>query len=44
LTDFVQAIQNGRAPLVDGKEGRRAVEVILGIYESMRAKKMIELS
>jgi len=34
LTDFVQAIQSGRPPLVDGREGRRAVEIILGIYES----------
>jgi predicted dehydrogenase len=28
LTDFVQAIENNRAPLVDGREGRKAVEVI----------------
>jgi predicted dehydrogenase len=34
LTDFVQALQSGRQPLVDGREGRRAVEVILGIYQS----------
>jgi predicted dehydrogenase len=34
LTDFVQAIAAGKAPLVDGSEGRRAVEVILGIYQS----------
>jgi predicted dehydrogenase len=44
LTDFVQAITQGRPPLVDGKEGRRAVEVILGIYESTRTKKVIELT
>src|SRR5207249_2673121 len=34
LTDFVQALQTGRPPLVDGREGRRAVEVILAIYQS----------
>jgi UDP-N-acetyl-2-amino-2-deoxyglucuronate dehydrogenase len=34
LADFVAAIQTGRAPLVDGCEGRRAVEVILAIYAS----------
>ena len=34
LTDFVQAIESGRAPLVDGREGRLAVELILGIYKS----------
>jgi len=44
LTDFVQAIETGRDPLVDGGEGRRAVEVILGIYESMRTKKIVDLS
>jgi predicted dehydrogenase len=34
LGDFVQAIETGRPPLVDGKEGRRAVQVILGIYRA----------
>ena len=34
LTDFVQSIESGRAPLVDGREGRLAVELILGIYKS----------
>lgn len=43
LTDFVRAIQEGRAPLVDGGEGRRAVEVILAIYESMKTRKVIDL-
>lgn len=43
LTDFVQAIQNNRPPLVDGKEGRRAVQVILGIYESMRSRKVVDV-
>lgn len=43
LTDFVQAIQAGRAPLVDGREGRRAVEVILAIYESQRTGRAITL-
>src|SRR5205085_2620423 len=43
LTDFVQAIQAGRAPLVDGREGRRAVEVILGIYESNATGRLMEV-
>ncbi len=34
LSDFVQALRTGSQPLVDGREGRKAVEVILGIYES----------
>ena len=43
LTDFVEAIQQGRPPLVDGREGRRAVEVILAIYKSMEEGKAIRL-
>jgi UDP-N-acetyl-2-amino-2-deoxyglucuronate dehydrogenase len=43
LTDFVQAIEAGRAPLVDGREGRRAVEAILGIYEANRTGRPVEL-
>jgi predicted dehydrogenase len=34
LTDFAAAIRENRPPLVDGREGRKAVEVILGIYEA----------
>ena len=43
LTDFAQAITMGRPPRVDGGEGRRAVEVILGIYESARSGSMVEI-
>jgi predicted dehydrogenase len=43
LADFVAAIDQGRAPLVDGREGRRAVEVILGIYESNANGRLVEL-
>ena len=35
---------DGRPPLVDGREGRRAVEVILGIYESNRTGRVVTLS
>jgi predicted dehydrogenase len=34
LADFVRAIETGTAPRVDGREGRKAVEIILGIYRS----------
>jgi predicted dehydrogenase len=43
LTDFVRAIQGGTAPLVDGREGRRAVEVILAIYQSAKTGRVVEL-
>ncbi len=39
LADFVNAIQSNTAPLVDGREGRRAVALICAIYESMRTGK-----
>jgi UDP-N-acetyl-2-amino-2-deoxyglucuronate dehydrogenase len=36
LADFVEAIRTGRAPMVDGREGRKAVAIIEAIYESAR--------
>lgn len=36
LADFVAAIRENRSPLVDGREGRKAVAVIRAIYESNR--------
>jgi UDP-N-acetyl-2-amino-2-deoxyglucuronate dehydrogenase len=32
--DFVDAIRKHRPPAIDGREGRRSVEIILGIYKS----------
>jgi predicted dehydrogenase len=43
LADFVDAIVKNRPPLVDGREGRKAVEVILGIYASTKSGKQMEL-
>jgi UDP-N-acetyl-2-amino-2-deoxyglucuronate dehydrogenase len=43
LADFVEAVQSGRPPLVDGREGRRAVEVIAGIYRSAAEGRTITL-
>ncbi len=34
LKDFVKAIQAGKTPRVTGDEGRKAVEIILAIYQS----------
>ncbi len=36
VVDFVEAIREGRPPLVDGSEGRRAVALITALYESSR--------
>jgi UDP-N-acetyl-2-amino-2-deoxyglucuronate dehydrogenase len=43
LADFAEALRTGRPPLVDGREGRRAVEVILGIYRSAESGRVIPL-
>jgi predicted dehydrogenase len=44
LTDFVRAIQSGGEPLVDGAEGRKAVEIILAVYESARMGRTVVLN
>jgi predicted dehydrogenase len=41
LADFVRAIQTNTAPLVDGREGRKAVAMICAVYESMRTGKVV---
>jgi UDP-N-acetyl-2-amino-2-deoxyglucuronate dehydrogenase len=43
LADFVAAVRDGRAPAVDGREGRRAVALIAAIYESARTGRRIDL-
>jgi predicted dehydrogenase len=43
LADFVRAIRGGTEPLVDGREGRRAVAVIEAIYRSAGEKRIVEL-
>jgi len=43
LTDFARAVETGRPPLIDGREGRKAVEVILAIYRSAATGKTVEL-
>ena len=44
LADFVQAIRTNTAPQVDGREGRKAVELIRAIYESQATGRIVELS
>jgi len=43
LADFIHALQTGRQPLVDGREGRKAVEVILGIYQSAATGQSVQV-
>lgn len=40
---MIQAIREDREPLVNGKEGKKALEVILSIYKSSLTEKPINL-
>lgn len=44
LADFVDAIRHNRPPKVDGREGKRAVDLICAVYESNRTGKVVELT
>jgi predicted dehydrogenase len=43
LADFVRAIETDSAPLIDGREGRKAVEIIRAIYQSAQSRSTVEL-
>ena len=42
--DFLAALDAGRSPECDGREGRKAVEIILAIYKSQRTARSVKLS
>jgi predicted dehydrogenase len=43
LADFVAAIRENRPPKVDGREGKRAVDLICAVYESNRTGRVVTL-
>ncbi len=43
ISEMVQLVREGGTPKVDGPEGRKAVELILAIYESARKGESVEL-
>ena len=43
IDDFTQALLKGRAPLIDGREGRNAVALIEAIYKSAASGKAVHL-
>jgi predicted dehydrogenase len=43
LADFIRAVQSRGRPLVDGREGRKAVEIIQGIYLSASTGRTVQL-
>ncbi|HYA22335.1 MAG TPA: Gfo/Idh/MocA family oxidoreductase [Thermoproteota archaeon] len=43
LRDFVYAVREGRRPKIDGREGRRSIELIEAIYESSRSGRQVAI-
>ncbi len=43
FADFIEAIEEGRKPLIDGREGKKALEIILAIYKSMKDGNPVDL-
>ena len=43
FADMIEAIENDRAPYVDAKAGRRALEMVLAIYKSQKTGLPIQL-
>jgi predicted dehydrogenase len=41
--DVLEAIRDNRKPAVDGHEGRRSVEIILGVYKAAETGKVVKL-
>jgi predicted dehydrogenase len=44
IADLLAAIEENREPLLNGPEARRAVQLILAVYESSRERKVISLT
>ena len=43
MANLIHSIETGTAHLVDGREGRKAVEIILAIYKSSREGRIVHL-
>ncbi len=43
ILDFINSLEENRPPLVDGREGRKSIEIILGIYTSARERREVKL-
>jgi len=43
FASFLKALDEGRRPEIDGAEARKAVQIILAVYESARTGKTVEL-
>ena len=43
FADFLRCCRTGETPVVDGAEGRKAVELVLAVYESARTGQVVRL-
>ena len=43
IADFLRCCRTGETPIVDGAEGRKAVELVLAVYESARTGQVVRL-
>ncbi|MCD6288156.1 MAG: gfo/Idh/MocA family oxidoreductase, partial [Candidatus Hydrogenedentes bacterium] len=43
IADFTRAIQKGTSPTIEGREGRRAVQLIESIYKSATSGRTVNL-
>jgi predicted dehydrogenase len=43
FADFIAAVKNARPPAIDGREGRRSVEIVLGIYQAAETGRIVKL-
>ncbi len=43
IRDMVDAVNEGRPPVVDGREARKSIEIISGIYQSSRTEAQVRL-
>jgi UDP-N-acetyl-2-amino-2-deoxyglucuronate dehydrogenase len=43
IEDMIEAVDTGRKPLIDAREGRKSVEIVTSIYESAKSGKMVTL-
>jgi len=44
VADFIQSIRENRPPLIDGREGKRSVDLICAVYESMQNGTTVNLA
>lgn len=43
IADFITAVREDREPLVSGEEGRKALKIVLAVYESARSGQKVTL-